>query len=102
MKSRALATLLCCVACACQQSGVARLGSTARAIRPSARYQQMTAGRAFYALHVADLSAPGWPSQFLQYELFVASLGFSSANIRQIKEDIPRARVLAYTDWSWA
>ena len=63
---------------------------------------RLVAGRAFYALHVADLSAPGWPSQFLRYDLFIASLGFSEANIRQVKNDIPRARILAYTDWNWA
>lgn len=59
-------------------------------------------GRAFYALHVADLSAPGWPSHFQHYDLFIASLGFSEKDIKKVKEDVPNARVLAYTDWSWA
>ena len=101
MKGLVPATLLCCMCCQhFDESGVA--GAEARAGWPNAPHHKTMAGRAFYALHVADLAAPGWPSQFLQYELFVASLGFSIANIRQVKDDIPHARVLAYTDWSWA
>ena len=102
MKGLVPATLLCCMCCQhFDESGVA--SAEARAGWPNApHHKTMAAGRAFYALHVADLAAPGWPSQFLQYELFVASLGFSIANIRQVKDDIPHARVLAYTDWSWA
>jgi YD repeat-containing protein len=65
-------------------------------------YRSVSPSRAFYALHVADLSAPGWPSKFQRYSIFVASLGFSEANIRKVKTDVPNARVLGYTDWSWA
>jgi len=87
----------------CPVVALALLLATSRATPASTEgFRQIPGGRAFYALHVADLSAPGWPAQFLQYDLFIASLGFSRANIRQVKEDIPRARVLAYTDWSWA
>eukprot|EP01052_Picozoa_sp_SAG31_P010689 SAG31_NODE_592_length_13726_cov_7.188082_9_plen_393_part_00 len=57
---------------------------------------------AFYSLHVNDLSDPSWPASFRHYRLFVASLGFTAADIAKVKADVPGSMVLAYTDWSWA
>ena len=49
-------------------------------------------GAAFFALHVSDLEGAQWPRAFERYSLFVASLGFTAAQLRKVKEDIPGAR----------
>eukprot|EP01048_Picozoa_sp_COSAG05_P029853 COSAG05_NODE_10049_length_586_cov_0.882957_1_plen_145_part_10 len=61
-----------------------------------------SSGPMYYKLGSADLKAKDWPAHFVKYTHIVADPGFSSAEIAQIRRDLPGRRLIAYTCMSWA
>ena len=59
-------------------------------------------GHAYYKLLPADIASASWPTGFEHYSLFVAVPGLTAAELAKVKATVPGAKVLAYSDMSWA
>ena len=59
-------------------------------------------GHAYFKLSRTDISNASWPQGFEHYSLFVANPGLTGVELAKVKATVPGARVLAYTDMSWA
>jgi hypothetical protein len=57
---------------------------------------------AWFRVDFDTLKDPAWPSQWLNYSLLVCTPRFSEAQLRQIKRDVPGAKLLAYFDTQFA
>jgi len=54
---------------------------------------------AYFLLNYEDLTSPTWPSDYLQYSIFIASPTHMTAElVNKVRTDVPGARVLAYFD----
>lgn len=56
------------------------------------------AKRAYFVLHAEELRTPEWPSAYLDYDLFVCSAGITMADFQTIRDGVPGATLLAYTN----
>ena len=60
------------------------------------------AGALYYKLEGGEVGGKGWPQDFLKYSVLVANPGFKPSVLQRIRDDLPGARVVAYTCMSWA
>eukprot|EP00040_Diaphanoeca_grandis_P039774 m.260109 g.260109 ORF g.260109 m.260109 type:complete len:417 (+) comp39228_c0_seq1:100-1350(+) len=56
----------------------------------------------YYKLDGDDLKAKDWPTRFAKYSVLVTDPGMSSAELAQIRQDLPNRSLLAYTCMGWA
>jgi hypothetical protein len=54
--------------------------------------------RAYFLLQGSDLRSPDWPDAWADYDLFVCNPSLPAADVALIREDVPGATVLAYTN----
>lgn len=55
----------------------------------------------YYKLHEADLLAKDWPQRWAKYDILVTDPSLKNSSLAQIRKDLPRARIVAYTCMGW-
>ena len=55
----------------------------------------------YYKLSEADINGKDWPQRWYKYDILVADPGLKNASLAQIRKDLPRVRIVAYTCMGW-